>query len=196
VLTVTCEHPGVAFTIHIRVCRIWRAFSAHKAGPYQYATNASLRLDGRYWLAPCASLPPSLNFSRSNARGKERPAQPQRRTSQTHDSPGILQGRCGMNAASSPIRQSGVSSLTAADRSGLRQQIAGCVRNYASTLKIHATMRVFRGPGDRQPAAGRRERTALVSGYGSVGPSSWSVWSAIAGRLTPRPWERRMLRRG
>ena len=66
----TCKHPGRAFTIQIGVCRIWRAFSAHKAGPYQYATNSSLTLDGRYWLAPCASLPPSLNFSRSNARGR------------------------------------------------------------------------------------------------------------------------------
>ncbi len=38
-------------------------------------------------------------------------------------------------------------------------------------------------------------RTALVSGYGAVESSSWRVWSTIWG-LTPRPWERRMLRKG
>jgi hypothetical protein len=35
--------------------------------------------------------------------------------------------------------------------------------------------------------AGRRERTALLSGYGTVGLSSWHVWSTI-GWLPPRPW--------
>ena len=41
-------------------------------------------------------------------------------------------------------------------------------------------------PGERRwdseanaEAAGRQERMALVSGYGTVSPSSWHIWSAI-----------------
>ena len=44
-------------------------------------------------------------------------------------------------------------------------------------------------------AAVRRERTDLMSGYVSVGPSTLHAGSAI-GWLTPRPWERRMLQIG
>jgi hypothetical protein len=46
-------------------------------------------------------------------------------TSQAHDSPGMLPDRRGMNAASSPFRQNGVSRLAATGRSGIRQQIDG-----------------------------------------------------------------------
>ena len=43
--------------------------SAHTAGPYQDATNASLGLDGRDLLAPCASLPPCRGTPRGRMRG-------------------------------------------------------------------------------------------------------------------------------
>ncbi len=129
-----------------------------------------------------------------------------------------------MSAASSrsPFRQKGAggdSRLAATGRSGARKQIegwAGRVRTYASALKIRAEKQVMGGPGGRQApifrqpeeredhlwdseahaeAAGRRERTALMSGHGTVEPGSWHARSAIW-RLTPRPWEleRRMLR--
>ena len=59
--------PGRAFTI--RICQMWRELSAHKASPYQYATNASLRLDGRDLLAPFASLPRCRGTNRERMRG-------------------------------------------------------------------------------------------------------------------------------
>ena len=119
------QAPGSAFTI--RICQMWRELTAHTAGPYQYATNASFRSDGRDLLAPCASLPPlSLDFSRSNARGRSDLHSPNDAwTSQTHDSPGMLPDRRGMNAASSPFRQNGDSRLAATGRSGFQQQIDG-----------------------------------------------------------------------
>ena len=49
------------------------------------------------------------------------------------------------------------------------------------------------GFGVKFGAAGLRERTALTSGFETVGPISWYVWSAIEW-LAPRPWERRILR--
>ena len=117
--------PGRAFTI--RICRIWGELSAHTAGPYQYATNASFRSDGRDLLAPCASLPPlSLDFSGSNARGRSDLHSPNDAwRSQAHDSPGMLQDRRGMSAASSRFRQNGDSRLAATGRSGFRKQIDG-----------------------------------------------------------------------
>ena len=45
--------------------------------------------------------------------------------SQPHISPGIRKDRRGMNAASSPFHQNGVSRLAATGRSGFRQQIDG-----------------------------------------------------------------------
>ena len=68
----------------------------------------------------------SLDFSRSNARVRSDLHSPKDAwTSQTHDIPGILQDRRLMNAASSPFRLNGVSSLAATNRSGFRQQIDG-----------------------------------------------------------------------
>ena len=81
-------------------------------------------------------------------------------TSQTHGRPGMLQDRRGMNAASSPFRQNGVSRLAATGRSGFCQKIdgwAGCVQDYASILEIRAKRRVFRGPDDRQAPIFRKE---------------------------------------
>ena len=66
-LEVACEHPNAR--LPSAVCRMWRELSAHTAGPYQYATNACLRSDGRDLLAPCASLPPCRGTSRGRMRG-------------------------------------------------------------------------------------------------------------------------------
>jgi hypothetical protein len=145
--------PGRAVTI--RICQMWRELSAHKAGPYQYATNASLRLDGRDLLAPFASLLPHRWTSRGRMRGVGTTctAPNYTWTSRTHDSSGVRQDLRGMNAASSPFRQNGDSRLAATGRSGFRQQIDGIGwprENYASTLRSALTRRVFRGPGDRQ----------------------------------------------
>ncbi len=67
VLRVTCEHPDAS--LPSAICQIWRERPAHTAGPYQYTTNASFRLDGRDLLAPCASLPPFRGTSRGRMRG-------------------------------------------------------------------------------------------------------------------------------
>ena len=67
VLKATCEHPDAR--LPSAICQMWRERPAHTAGPYQYATNASLKLDGRDLLAPCASLPPCRGASRGRMRG-------------------------------------------------------------------------------------------------------------------------------
>jgi len=98
----------------------------HTAGPYQYATNASLRLTGRDLLAPCAAPVISLDFSRSYARGRSDLHSPKdASTSQTHASPGIRQDRRGTNAASPPFPPNGVSRLAATDGAVFRQQLEG-----------------------------------------------------------------------
>jgi hypothetical protein len=116
-----------------------------------------------------------------------------------HGRPGIPQDGRGMNAASSPFRQNDDSRLAATGRSGFRKQIDGLGWPRANlcidTRDPRDEARVPRagwpaGPdiprGEQRwdseanaEAAGRRERMALVSGYGTVGPSSWRVWSAI-----------------
>ena len=118
--------------VTIRICQMWRERTAHTAGPYQYATNASLsQLDSEVgWVrlarAVCLAPTMSVNFSRSNARGMSDLHSPNDAwTSQAHDSPGIRQDRRGMNAASSPFCKNGVSRLAATDRSGVRRQIDG-----------------------------------------------------------------------
>ena len=79
-------------------------------------------------LARAVRLAPitSLDFSRSNARVRSDLHSPNdARTSQAHESPGMLQDRRGMSAASSPFGQNGDSRLAATDRSGFRRQIDG-----------------------------------------------------------------------
>ena len=79
-------------------------------------------------LARAVRLAPtiSLDSSRSNARGRSDLHSPNDAwTSQTHGSPGMLQDRRGMNAASSPFCQNGVARLAATDRPGLRRQSDG-----------------------------------------------------------------------
>jgi hypothetical protein len=72
-------------------------------------------------LARAMSLAPTISrdFSWSNARGRSDLHSPKDAwMSQTHESSGILQDRRGMNAASSPFRQNGVSRLAATGRWG------------------------------------------------------------------------------
>jgi hypothetical protein len=153
-------------------------------------------------VARAVSLAPttSLHFSRSKSRGRSDLHSPDDAwTIQTHASPGMLPDRRGMNAAYSPFRQNGDSRLAATGRSGVREQIDGlgwqratlCIgnrdpRDYA--LFCHPGGRqapIFRQESEggirrrmrKQP--GGEERMALVSGYGTVGPSSWHVWIAI-----------------
>jgi hypothetical protein len=66
-----------------RICRIGENFlriqQAHTR-MRQYANNASLRLDGRDLLAPCASIPPyRWTCLEVECEGKERPAEPESR---------------------------------------------------------------------------------------------------------------------
>ncbi len=64
---VACEHPDAR--LPSAICRMQRKLTAHTAGPYQYATNASFMWDGRDLLALCASLPPCRGTSRGRMRG-------------------------------------------------------------------------------------------------------------------------------
>ena len=67
VLRATCEHPDAR--LPSATCQMWRERPAHTAGPYEYATNASFKLDGRDLLAPCASLRPHRWTPRGRMRG-------------------------------------------------------------------------------------------------------------------------------
>ena len=74
----------------------------------------------------------SLDFSRSNARGRSDLHSPDDAwTSQTHVSPGMLQDLRGTSAASSPFRQNGDSRLAATGSLGVspadrRAELAAC----------------------------------------------------------------------
>ena len=211
-LRVTCEHPDAH--LPSAICQMWRELTAHKASPYQYATQHQLEV-GWVRLARAVRLAPTMSgdLSRSNARGRSDLHSPNDAwTSLTHGMPGIRQARRGMNAASSPFRQNGDSRLAATGSSGFREQIDGlgwsranlCIdtrdpRDEASAGRAGLPAGPDIPPGERRwdseanaEAAGRRERSALMSGYRTVDPSSWHVWSAI-GRPTPRPWKRWML---
>ena len=103
-----------------------RAFCAHSRS-IPIRDQCQLQV-GWVRVARAVSLAPttSLHFSRSNARGRSDLHSPNDAwTSQTHDSPGMLQDRRGMHAASSPFRQNGVARLAATGRSGFRRQIDG-----------------------------------------------------------------------
>ena len=155
-----------------------------------------VRLARAMRLAPTTSL----DFSKPNARGRsDLHSSNDARTSQTHDNPGILQDRRGMNAASSPCRQNGDSRLAATGRSGFREQIDGlgwpraslCIDTRDPRDNAHVPPAGWPAgpdipPGERRwdseansKEAGRRERLALVYGYRTVGPSSLHVRSAI-----------------
>jgi hypothetical protein len=66
-LEVVCEHPDAR--VPSAICQMRRERSAHTAGPYQYATNASFIWDGCDLLAPCDSFPPCRGTSRGRMRG-------------------------------------------------------------------------------------------------------------------------------
>jgi hypothetical protein len=66
-LEVACGPPDAR--LPSAICRRWRERSAHTAGPYQDATNASFIWDGCDLLAPCDSLPPCRGTSRGRIRG-------------------------------------------------------------------------------------------------------------------------------
>jgi hypothetical protein len=181
-----------AFTI--RICRGWGELSAHTTAHTDPRLARALRL------APTMLL----DFSRMRGVGATCTAQT------THDVPNA--GQPLNTARSAPFRQDGNSLLAATGRSGVRERIDGIGWPSATLCIDTRDPRVmFRGPGDRQApifrqksegeldsqgsseAAGRRDRTALMSGHGTVGPSSWHAGSAIGRRLTALSWEQRML---
>ena len=112
-------------------------------------------------LARAVRIPPTMSwdFSRSNARGRSDLHSPNDVwTSQAHGSPGMLQDRRGMNAASSPFNQNGVARLAATDRSGFRRQIDGLGWLRASLcINIRDLRDGARGLGDRQAPIFRQE---------------------------------------
>ena len=117
--------PGRASTIR-NMPDVAKTYCAHSR-PIPIRDQCQLQV-GWVRLARSVRLAPttSLDFSRSNARGRSDLHSPNDAwTSQTHDSPGMLQDRRGMSAASSPFRQNGVSRLAATCRSGFREQIDG-----------------------------------------------------------------------
>ena len=117
--------PGRASTIR-NMPDVAKAYCAHSR-PIPIRDQCQLQV-GWARLARAVRIPPtiSLDVSRSNARDRSDLHSPNEAwTSQAHESPGMLQDRRGMSAASSPFRQNGVSSLAATCRSGIRQQIDG-----------------------------------------------------------------------
>ena len=117
--------PGRASTIR-NMPDVAKTYCAHSR-PIPIRDQCQLQV-GWARLARAMSLDPttSLDSSRSNARGRSDLHSPNDAwTSQAHESPGMLQDRRGMSAASSPFRQNGDSRLAATCRSGIRQQIDG-----------------------------------------------------------------------
>ena len=124
-LEVVCEHPDAR--LPSAICQMRRELKAPKANPIPIRDQCQLQV-GWARLARAVRLAPTMSgdSSRSNARGRSDLHSPNDAwTSQTHGSPGMLQDRRGMNAASSPFRQNGVARLAATDRSGFRRQIDG-----------------------------------------------------------------------
>ncbi len=117
--------PGRAFTIRNMPDAAKMGCAHSRPIPTRYKCQLHMgwaRLARALRLAPTLSL----DFSRSNARGRSDLDSPNDDwTSQTHGRLGMLQDRRGMNAASSPFRQNGVSRLAATGRSGFCQQIDG-----------------------------------------------------------------------
>jgi hypothetical protein len=191
--------PGRALTI--RICRIWRERSAHTAGPYRFPTDSSLMLDGHDLLCAMRLAPTiSLDFSRSKSRGMSDLHSPNDAwTSQTHAVPDTARSaRHDRSVVAFP------SERHLSSRSDRSLGVSPADQRYwpAACDTMHRHSRSARRcagpdipPGERRwdseassEAAGRHERTALMSGYGTFGLSSSHAGSAI-GRLTPRSWE-------
>ena len=117
--------PGRASTIR-NMPDVARTYCAHSR-PIPIRDQCQLQI-GWVRLARAVRIPPTMSgdFSGSNARGRSDLHSPNDAwTSQAHDSPGMMQDRRGMSAASSPFRQNGDSRLAATGRSGFREQIDG-----------------------------------------------------------------------
>ena len=117
--------PGRASTIR-NMPDVAKTYCAHSR-PIPIRDQCQLPV-GWVQRARAVRLAPTMSgdFSRSNARGRSDLHSPNdARTFQAHEGPGMLQDRRGMNAASSPFRQNGVSRLAATGRSGFRQEIDG-----------------------------------------------------------------------
>jgi hypothetical protein len=125
VLRSRVRAPGRASTIR-NMPDLARAYCAHRR-PIPIRDQCQLQV-GWARLARAVRIPPttSLDSSRSNARGRSDLHSPNDAwTSQAHESPGMLQDRRGMSAASLLFRQNGVSRLAATCRSGIRQRVDG-----------------------------------------------------------------------
>jgi hypothetical protein len=140
-----------------------------------------------YLLARAMSVAPikSLDFSRSNARGRSDQHSPKDAwTSKRMTSPGILQDRRRMNSASSPFRLNDVSSLAATDRSGFRQQISvgwPCdvcmISQDPRDESLFRGQRAWQAPRFLQESEDgirrrRRRQTARIFRHMAAGPSS------------------------
>jgi len=158
---VACEHPDPR--LPSAICQMRRELSAHKAGPYQHATNAGLRLDGRDLFAPCTSLPPHRWTSRGRMRGVGATCP----APTTHGRPKRMAGPecCQIGAGRKQRRRLSVRTATLASQRPVARGFAsrstdwaGRVQAYASTLEIRATRQVLGGPADRQAPIFRQER--------------------------------------
>jgi hypothetical protein len=147
------------------------------------------------WARLRASLPSYRWASRCRMRGARGDLHSPKDawTPQPH---GKRQDRHGMDAASSPFRQSGVSRLAATEGSPAdrRDRPTACdtkrvFRGGRSTRKPRSTPSRERSLDSdaSSKAARRRERTTLPLGHIYARPSSWR-----AGRLTPPPRKQRM----
>jgi hypothetical protein len=125
VLTVACAHLDSCLPSEYG--GFGENFPRTTAGPYQYATNASLRMTRRDFARTMRLAPViSLDFLRSDVRSRSDLHSPKDAwTYQTHASPGIRQDRCGTKAASPPFPPNGVSRLAATDGAVFRQQLEG-----------------------------------------------------------------------
>ena len=123
VLRVTCEHPEARLPSEYAGC-----------GENFLRTKQAIQIRDQCqlgWMGATCSrrLPRSHHVGgllEIDARGRSDLHSPNDAwTSQAHDGPGIRQDRRGMNAASSPFRQNGISRPAATGRSGFREQIDG-----------------------------------------------------------------------
>ena len=186
----------------IRIWRLWRQLPCAHSRPLPICDQRQIEVDWPRLAGSMRFVPTiSLDFSRSNASGRSDLHSPKDAwTCQTHASPGIRQDRCGTNAASPPFPPNGVSRLAATDGAVFRQQLEGVSWPRATFCIVDQDPRALHGPSDQQApvfrqgseggttrrvrrhAAGRRERTALLSGHGTAGPSSWQAGNACRRR--------------
>ena len=119
-------------------------------------------MDGRDWLAPCASLP----LHRWAPRGRLRGVGATCTAPTTHGRPRrmVAPECCRIGAGRTQRRRLSVRTASLASQRPIARGFAGrstgfasCVQYYASLFEICPTRRVFRGPGDRQAPIFRPE---------------------------------------